>query len=115
ASYSFALIFFVIYLVSMVSKGLVPKFDSSFPIWVLTFVLISNALPDYVSLLETRYILSLMKRTNRFSAWVVLVLVDAILTAYISAVGLFAAIRVVVTVRRYLGLNLENDWPIYYQ
>jgi hypothetical protein len=50
--------------------------------------LISNVLPDFVSLVETRYILRLMQRTNSASLHFLGILVDFVLTSAIALLPL---------------------------
>jgi hypothetical protein len=51
---------------------------------LLCAVPLATMLPDYVSLLETRWTLGLMRRTNRTSAWIAFLLIDASVTALIA-------------------------------
>jgi hypothetical protein len=51
---------------------------------ILTLGLLTNAIPDYVSLLETRYVLSLLARTNNILLWAFLLCIDFVITGCIG-------------------------------
>jgi hypothetical protein len=59
--------------------------------YVSTVLLIASALPDYASLLETRFVLLLMSRTKRGSVRVLLLLTDGMVTVCISVLGIALA------------------------
>jgi hypothetical protein len=50
-------------------------------------VLFTNAIPDYLSLLETRFILKLMIRWKRVGLIIVLLIIDLLFTAYFGSIG----------------------------
>ena len=69
-----------------------PSLHTLLEIALLTILL--NFLPDYLSLLETRYILRSMGSTRSTPPLVLLLIIDAILTCYIFAVLGFGGARV---------------------
>jgi hypothetical protein len=52
---------------------------------LLFLIVVGNALPDYVSLLETRWCLRMIARTHSGVLWVILVIVDFVFTFAIAA------------------------------
>jgi len=52
--------------------------------YIMIYGLLANALPDYVSLLETRYLLGRMSHTQSALIWFVLIVTDLIVTAAIA-------------------------------
>jgi len=55
-----------------------------------------NLLPDYVSLLETRYVIHLMRK-RPFAGWtIILLVVDLIATALTAAVGMLLYVHLMI-------------------
>ncbi|NIR86336.1 hypothetical protein GWO13_01720, partial [Candidatus Bathyarchaeota archaeon] len=53
---------------------------------ILFYFLVLNLLPDYVSLLETRYMIKLMAKSNSVIRHITLLVLDAVVTMFIAAV-----------------------------
>ena len=56
-------------------------------ILILPFLIISNVIPDYVSLLKTRKLLKLMARRRYLIVWVLFIVVDLYVTIGIAFIG----------------------------
>jgi|HubBroStandDraft_6_1064221.scaffolds.fasta_scaffold326672_1 hypothetical protein len=52
---------------------------------LIVLIVVGNALPDYISLLETRWCLRMIARTHSGILWVILVMVDFVFTFAIAA------------------------------
>jgi hypothetical protein len=72
-----------------------------FAAYMSAFGIAASIIPDYVSLLETRFVIHLMSLTNRAWLWTMLLMVDFVLTTIIAAVAVFY----VVTFAYSLGLR----------
>ena len=59
--------------------------------WLALFTVISSIIPDYLSLLETRYLLGCMRRAPGLLRLLGLLILDLLATALIAASGLTAA------------------------
>jgi len=73
-------------------KPPLPSVPLAYVLWPMAGVIvISNLLPDYISLLETRVVLRVMCRNNNAFWWMCLILFDAFVTLYIAVAGTQAA------------------------
>lgn len=59
---------------------------------ILMTSLLACIIPPYLSLLETRLILRVMKRTSHSLTWVLLLIIDLIITGYTSVVFVYVAV-----------------------
>jgi hypothetical protein len=66
-------------------------------VWVLTFIVFSNVFPDYLSLLETRALLAILKRRSGFLPSFILIVVDLCFTIVIAEQGAVLAINILIT------------------
>ena len=67
-------------------------FDGPFILVLLGVLIISNVLPDYISLLETRKLLSLMSRSKRGAVWLIVLIIDGFVTVTIASWGTILAL-----------------------
>lgn len=74
-----------------------------FDFWALLFlmVLTANLVPDYLSLLESRLLLGLMLKTTSPLRWILLLLLDLLVTSWIA----------IVAVHTFIGANLTATLP----
>lgn len=76
-------------------------------IFFFVFWLILNAIPDYVSFIETRLVLGFMAKTNSSILHVLLIIVDAIVTFFITITIPFFLIGINFSKIEYLQLGLS--------
>jgi hypothetical protein len=81
--FSFLLLSFFLF-----DKGKPHTSEPDYFVGAVVLSLLSNLLPDYISLLETRLMLRFMRRTSAWRVQVPLLLVDAVITAIVAVLGI---------------------------
>ncbi|MEM6359407.1 MAG: hypothetical protein AAF731_04910, partial [Bacteroidota bacterium] len=108
-------LFFIILGVELIPNAdmpfMVDKETQSFFLIIVAFIIVIicistlNIFPDYLSLLESRYVIKIMTRYSSVAVWIVLLLVDFVLTNLIFFTSGYLLLKLIFTSA---GVNVDN-------